>query len=67
MIASTQIANTEIFVFIAILVFKLLSRKVLLVNFTAKLLRSYKLLECKIVRILLKYVSDHLSVLFQFA
>ena len=67
MIASTQIANTEIFAFIAILVFKLLSRKVLLVNFTAKLLQSYKLLECKIVRILLKHVSDHLSVLFQFA
>ena len=67
MIASTQIANTEIFAFIAILVFELLSRKVLLVNFTAKLLQSYKLLECKIVRILLKHVSDHLSVLSQFA
>ena len=31
-IASTQITNTEIFVFIAVLVFKLLSRKVLLIN-----------------------------------
>ena len=30
MIASTQITNTEIFVFIAVLVFKLLSRKVVL-------------------------------------
>ena len=32
MIASTQIANTEMFPFIAALVFKLLSRKVLFVN-----------------------------------
>ena len=32
MIASTQITNTEIFAFIAVLVFKLLSRKVLLKN-----------------------------------
>ena len=30
MIASTQITNTEVFAFTAILVFKLLSRKVLL-------------------------------------
>ena len=32
MIASTQITNTEIFVFIAGLVFKLLSREVLFMN-----------------------------------
>ena len=32
MIASTQITNTEIFVFIAVLVFELLSRKNLLIN-----------------------------------
>ena len=32
MMTSTQIANTEIFAFIAILVFKLLSRKVLFIN-----------------------------------
>ena len=32
MIASTQIANTEIFAYIAVLVFKLLSRKVLFIN-----------------------------------
>ena len=32
MIASTQITNTEIFAFIAFLVFKLLSRKVLFIN-----------------------------------
>ena len=32
MIASTQIISTEIFAFIAVLVFKLLSRKVLLIN-----------------------------------
>ena len=31
-IASTQITNTEIFAFIVILVFKLWSRKVLLIN-----------------------------------
>ena len=32
MIASTQIKDTEIFAFIAVLVFKLLSRKALLIN-----------------------------------
>ena len=32
MIASTPITNTEIFAFIAVLVFKLLSRKVLFIN-----------------------------------
>ena len=32
MIASTQITNTEIFRFIAVLVFKSLSRKVLFIN-----------------------------------
>ena len=32
MIATTQIKNTEIFAFIAFLVFKLLSRKVLFIN-----------------------------------
>ena len=32
MIASTQITNTEIFVFIAVLFLKLLSRKVLFTN-----------------------------------
>ena len=32
MIASTQITNTEIFAFIAVLVFKLFSRKVLFIN-----------------------------------
>ena len=32
MIASTQITNTEIFAFLAVLVFKLLSRKVLFIN-----------------------------------
>ena len=85
MIASTQITNTEIFGFIAVLVFKLLSRKVLFIkrkdnkllksrlllkkiaHFTGKLLRNYKYFECEIFRILLKQVSDHLSVLFRFA
>ena len=32
MIASTRITNTEIFAFTAVLVFKLLSRKVLFIN-----------------------------------
>ena len=32
MIAATQITNTEIFAFIAVQVFKLLSRKVLFIN-----------------------------------
>ena len=32
MITSTQITNTDIFAFIAVLVFKLLSRKVLFIN-----------------------------------
>ena len=32
MIASTQITNTEIFTFIAVVVFKLLSRKILFTN-----------------------------------
>ena len=32
MIPSTQITNTEVFAFIAVLVFKLLSRKVLFIN-----------------------------------
>ena len=55
MIASTQLINTETFSFIAVLVFKLLSRKVLLIeiertietfkkisNFMDKLLQNYK-------------------------
>ena len=33
-------------------------------DFTGKLLQNYKYLECEIFRILLKQVSDHLSVLF---
>ena len=32
MITTTEITNTEIFAFIAVLVFKLLSRKVLFIN-----------------------------------
>ena len=32
MIASTQITNTEMFAFIAVVVFKLLSHKVLFIN-----------------------------------
>ena len=32
MIASPQITNTELFAFVAVLVFKLLSRKILFIN-----------------------------------
>ena len=50
MITSTQITNTEIFAFVAALVLKLLSRKVLFINrtdnrnanFTDKLQQNYK-------------------------
>ena len=33
-------------------------------NFTGKLLKNYKWLECKIFRILLKHINDHLLVIF---
>ena len=36
-------------------------------NFTRKLLQNYKYLEYEMSMILLKCVSNHLSVLFQFA
>ena len=79
------ITNTEFFAFITVLVFTLLSRKVLFINrkdnrnlksrlpfkkiasVTGKLLQTYKKLEYKIFRILLEHVSNHSSVLFQFA
>ena len=35
--------------------------------FGDKLLQNYKCLKCEIFRIVLNYVSDHLSVLFQFS
>ena len=81
MIASTQITNTEIFAFIAVLVCTLLSRKQKrqkkllksrllfkkIANFTGKLLQNYKSLESEIFRILSKHVSEHLSLFSQFA
>ena len=77
MVASTQTTNTEIFAFIAALVFKLLSRKVLFTNRKddRKLLKS-RLLFKKIAnltgKLLQNYykfenVSYHSSVLFQSA
>ena len=45
MIASSQITNTEIFAFITVLIFKLLSRRALfkkIANFTGELLQSYE-------------------------
>ena len=36
-------------------------------DFASKLLQNFKQFECEIFRILLKHVSDHLSVLFQYA
>ena len=89
MIVLTQITNTEVFAFIAVLFFKLFTRlqteKAFLQTekaqkelksrllfkktavFTGKLLQNQKQLECKILMVLLKHVSDHLSMLFQFA
>ena len=79
-IASNQITKTEIFAFLVIVDFKLLSRKVLFINRKEKgrllfkkiadftgLLQNYRYLECEIFRILLKHLSDSLSVLFQLA
>ena len=79
MIASTQ-TNPENVAFIAVLVLKILSCNALfsnqntgrilfkkIANFTGKLLQNYKYFECKIFRILFRHVSDHLSVLIQFA
>ena len=60
MTSSTQTKNIDIVSFIAVLVFKLLSHKVLFIN--RKSNRN-----CWIFRILLKHVSDHLSVFFKFA
>ena len=72
MIASTQITNTCIFAFIVILVFKLLShifiyifKQQKIAHFTGKVLQNYKWFECEIFKILLKHVSNHLSVLLQ--
>ena len=43
---------------------RLLFKKI--ANFTGKLVKNYKQLESEIFRILLKHLSDHLPVLFQF-
>ena len=62
MINSIQITNIEIFALIAVLVFKLLCRKLFflkIANFTSKLLQNYMQMECEIFRIFLKHVSDH--------
>ena len=73
MIASTQIANTKIFAFIAFLVFKLLSpwllkrqKKLLkirlifkkIANFTVKLLQNYEYLECEIFNFIKKRLQQ---------
>ena len=59
MIASLRITNTEVFVFIAVLVFKLLSRKVLFINRkdNRNLLRS-RLLFKKIVNFTRKLLQN---------
>ena len=79
MIASTQITNAEIFAFIAVLDFKLLSRKVLFIDrkdkkkllksrlFSGGITAKLKIVGMQNFRILLKHVSNHLPVLFQFA
>ena len=75
MIASIQIKNTDIVTFVSVLVLKLSSRKVLftnrlhltkIANLTGQLLQNY-VIGMRTFRILLKHLSDHLSVLFQFA
>ena len=59
MITSTQITNTEIFAFIAVLVFKLLSSKVLfIIEKTKKLLKS-RLLSKKIVNFTGKLLQNY--------
>ena len=69
MIAATQITSTDILTFIAVLVFILLSHKILFINRknNRNFAGNYKKLDCEIFRVLLKRVSVHLSVLFQFA
>ena len=73
--ASVQITNIGIFALIANLIFKLLSRKFLFINrkdsrnflkvgYFFKKIINFK---GKIFRILLKHLSDHLSVFLQFA
>ena len=59
MIASTQITNTEIFAFIAVIIFKLLSRKVLFIN---KKKKQYKLLKS---RLLFKKIANFTGKLLQ--
>ena len=54
MIASIQITNTEIFIFIAVLVFKLLNRK----SFVYKQTRQYKLLKS---RLLFKKIANFMG------
>ena len=68
MVASTQITHTEIFAFIAVLVFKLFSRNVLFINRKDNR-NCWQISQVisKFYRILLKQESDHLSVLFRFA
>ena len=41
---------------------RLLFKKI--ANFTGKLLQNYKQLECEIFRILLKHLSDHVTMFF---
>ena len=62
MIALTQIRNTEIFAFIAVLVFKLLSRLFCFVCFVYKQKRQQKLLKSKL---LLKQIANFTGKLLQ--
>ena len=49
MIASTQITNTEIFAFIAVLAFKLLSLKILFLNYFLRKYQISRVNYCKII------------------
>ena len=75
MISSAQKINTEViepysFVYVQKIQQKMLESRLLfrkIANFTGKSLQNYKQLEHGIFRILLEHVTNHLSVLFQFA
>ena len=58
MITSTQITNIEIFAFITVLVFKLLSREILFINKK----RQYKLLKSKLFQKIANFTGKLLQI-----
>ena len=59
-----ELLKTFLFFYLKLLKSRLLFEKI--ANFVGKLLRNCKQLEYKVFRILLKNVTDHLLVVFQF-